>query len=828
MKLPLPLKNSLQSCLIGLVYLITQSSSFGEITPAQVQFFETKIRPVLADACYECHSKESGKSKGGLTLDTKVGLRLGGNTGPGLVPFKPRESILMDAMLWRDNDLEMPPEQKLPTHVLNDFRKWIEMGAPDPRDGGIPKVVNSEIDIEEGRKFWSFQKPQKTVAPRVNDPEWGRTDVDRFIYAKLQAHGMTPAKVANPSDLVRRISYDLAGLPPTLEYVSWFQSAWERDPEQAISVLVDRLMASPQFGERWGKHWLDVARFAESNGKQSNHSYPQAWRYRDYVIDAFNSDKPYNWFIAEQLAGDLLGGKSLEEKKERMVATGFLAIGPKDLALKNERQLAMEIVDDQINATMLAFQGLTVACARCHDHKTDPIPTADYYSLAGIFLSSKTYYGTAGSGGRFNVGELLDLPLISESMEMVSDSEKERLQGRLAEVNEGLRKFRADKAARKREGGDGPTRQKAPKNLRMSKVKLENQLEAIGSDGVRKDKGMGVLEQATMVNSRVLIRGEVESPAQEVQRGVLQVMNHLPVQVPENQSGRLQLAQWIASENNPLTARVVVNRVWAKLFGQGIVPSTENFGNTGQPPSHPELLDHLALEFMEEGWSIKTLVRKLMLTRAYRMSTDYNQQYYSHDPENVYLWRATPRRLDGEEIRDSILAVSGNLDYQRPNGSIISELGDAELGGKASARILGRIPEIRSVYLPVVRENVEELVRLFDGADASEIVGHRTSSNVASQALYMMNNDFILKQSRIFAEDLVSKYETPKDRLNNGFIRAFGRLPTSGEFRATSQFYNQFHSSLLKETQSQEEADKKFWNAFCQGLLSSAEFRYLN
>ena len=587
-------------------------------------------------------------------------------------------------------------------------------------------------------------------------------------------------------------------------------------------------MASPQFGERWGKHWLDVARFAESNGKQSNHSYPEAWRYRDYVIDAFNSDKPYNWFIAEQLAGDLLGGQSLEEQKERIVATGFLAIGPKDLALKNQRQLAMEIVDDQINATMSAFQGLAVACARCHDHKTDPIPTADYYSLAGIFLSSKTYYGTAGSGGRFNVGELLDLPHADHVKEVVSESEKEQLQSRLSQVNEGLRKFRAEKNARKREGGEETNRQRAPKNLRMSKVKLENQLEAIGTDGIRKAKGMGVLEQSTMVNSKILVRGEVDSPAQEVQRGVLQVMNHFPVQVPKDQSGRLQLAQWIASPNNPLTARVVVNRVWAKLFGQGIVPSTENFGNTGQPPSHPELLDHLAVEFMEEGWSNKTLIRKLMLTRAYRMSTDYNQQHYSIDPENVYLWRATPRRLDGEEIRDSILAVSGNLNYRRPEGSKISEIGDAELGGKSSARLLGRVQGIRSVYLPVVRENVEELIRLFDGADANEIVGHRTTSNVASQALYMMNNDYILNQSKVFAEDLISKYDSPKDRLNNGFIRAFGRLPSSGEFRATSQFYNRFHSSVLKESQSKEDADRRFCNAFCQGLFSSAEFRYLN
>ena len=811
-------------CLLGASLLNAE-----EIPQEQLAFFEAKIRPVLVDACYECHSKEAGKSKGGLNVDSKVGLELGGGSGQGIVPFKPDESVLMDAILWRDKDLEMPPEQKLPANVIEDFRKWIEMGAPDPR-GGQVQAVETEIDIEAGRQFWSFQKPRKSEPPRVSVTEWGKADVDRFVYAKLKEKGMAPAGLAKPGDLVRRLSYDLVGLPPTVEYVNWFEGAWKANPEKAVATLVDKLMATPQFGERWGRHWLDVARFAESAGKLINQAFPEAWRYRDYVIDSFNKDKPYNRFIAEQLAGDLLNLKTPEERQEAFIATAFLAVGPKDLILKSRQQLEMEIIDDQINATMLAFQGLTVTCARCHDHKTDPIPTADYYSLAGIFLSSNTHYSTSNLKGR-SKAELAVLPMQSSQRKTIPAEEIEEKKKRLAEINTALRAFKTGKKDRQKEENRDPdipvSRQKNPRNLRVEKMKIEKLLESMESGGVVREMAMAVLEGPEPVEANILVLGELDSPAQKVPRGFLQVMDHYPKKVPEGQSGRLQLAQWIASPDNPLTARVAVNRVWAKLFGQGLVQSTENFGATGRPPTHPELLDHLAVQFMEEGWSVKQLIRKLVRTRAYQMSTGFNQANYDRDPENEFLWRATPKRLDGEALRDSILAVSGQLDFERPYGSAVRDFGVGELGKRSSPNLNANSPPIRSVYLPAVRDKGDELVGEFDGADSNKVVGQRDATNVAGQGLYMLNNAFVLQQAEAFAK-VLHQYTDPKQKLEQAFLRAFGRLPTKGEHRAAGTFYNQFHPTALKENGSQAEAEKQFWTAFCQGLFCSAEFRYLN
>lgn len=821
------------------VSLLTSSATSRSDIPAdQLDFFEKKIRPVLVDSCYECHSKESGRDKGGLVLDTRVGLRQGGSQGAGVVPFKPDESVLMKAITWSDSDLEMPPEQKLPAHVIADFRKWIVMGAPDPRDGGTPKVVNTEIDIEVGRKFWSFQKPQPSAPPAVDDAEWAKTDVDKFVFAKLREKGMKPAGVAESTDLLRRLSYDLTGLPPTAAMAGAFQADWERNPESAIASLADKLLGSPQFGERWGRHWLDVARFSESNGKSSNSSYPYAWRYRNYVIDAFNSDKPYDQFIEEQLAGDIRRTKSLEERQEGYVATGFLAMGPKDLSQKNRVQFQMDVVDDQINTTMLAFQGLTVACARCHDHKFDPIPTADYYALAGIFMSTKTFYGVPKS--KYNSGTVLDLPIVRQTTKRFSAAEIAKLKARMAELKSSLGKMHQDKKARMkavqkaRDSGDpsmsgmkANTRSKAKKRSNAELDEIRALLDTVGQDGLQKDKAMAVLDQSELVHANVLVRGEVDSPAQQIRRGFLQVMNHSQVSVPENRSGRLELAQWITSRDNPLTARVAVNRVWAKLFGEGLVSTTENFGKTGLPPTHPKLLDHLALQFMTDGWSMKTLVRRLVLTRAYRMSTDFNPANYEIDPDNKLLWRATSRRLDGEAIRDSILAVSGQLDLKRP-ASAMMEFGDGELSGKGVPNLTLNTPPYRSIYVPVVREKAEQLIELFDGADANLVTGHRKTSNVAGQALYMMNSEFILKHADAFAANLRQRHSSTKDRINNGFLSAFGRLPTANEFKASIEFYNRFQAAALRDSGSRTMADAMFLSAFCQGLFSSAEFRYLN
>ena len=398
-----------------------------ELSREQTAFFETKIRPVLVNSCYECHSKKTGQNEGGLTLDTKVGLRQGGNSGPGVVANKLDESWIWRAVSHGDSDLKMPPEAKLPDRVISDIKRWIEMGAPDPRDDGLPTVVTSSIDIEQGRKFWSFQRPQKTSPPSIGDEKWSRTAVDRFVRAKLDAEGITPSPPAEAATLLRRLYFDLIGLPPNPTDISRFQTAWKRNTQQAIENEVDGLLDSQHFGERWGRHWLDVARYAESNGKQSNQSYPFAWKYRDYVIDSFNNDKPFNRFVQEQIAGDLLAARTNAAKHEGIIATGFLAIGPKDLREKSTRQFTMDVVDEQIDATTQGILGLTVACSRCHDHKFDPIPTADYYALAGIFLSSKTYYGTFGGGHGRNASELIALPNSGHGGEKLT---RERLQPR--------------------------------------------------------------------------------------------------------------------------------------------------------------------------------------------------------------------------------------------------------------------------------------------------------------------------------------------------------------------------------------------------------------
>ena len=367
-----------------------RSAADRPVTPEQLAFFESKIRPVLVTSCYKCHSASSEKIKGGLLLDTREGIRKGGDTGAAVVPGNLEESVLIQAIRFQDDDIQMPPKQKLPDEVIADFERWVAMGAPDPRDGTVTAAAKG-IDIEEGRRFWAFQPPRKATPPKIEDEAWPRSETDRYLLAALEAKGLKPVGDADKYTLLRRIWFDLIGLPPTPEEVDTFV---KDESPTAFETVVDRLLAAPQFGERWGRHWLDVARFAESSGKQVNFNYPHAWRYRDYVIAAFNTDKPYNRFIKEQIAGDLLPAADLAQRAEQTIATGFLAVGAKSHVEPNPSQFQMDLADEQIDATSQAFLGLTVACARCHDHKFDPIPTRDYYAMAGIFRSTETCYGT--------------------------------------------------------------------------------------------------------------------------------------------------------------------------------------------------------------------------------------------------------------------------------------------------------------------------------------------------------------------------------------------------------------------------------------------------
>jgi len=797
-------------------------------TPEQTAFFESKIRPALSQYCYECHSSEE-KIKGGLVLDSREGLLQGGDSGPAIVPGDPDASLFFTAISWAERDTQMPPKNKMPAEVIEHFRSWIAMGAPDPRVKEAA-TVKSAIDLESGRQFWSFRTPQSPTVPQPKQADWARGAVDRFVLTAMEEKGLHPVTDAKPEALVRRLHFDLTGLPPSPEEVQAFVRAWKVDPDRALAVKTDALLASPHFGERWGRHWLDVARFAESTGKELNLLYPHAWRYRDYVIDSFNEDKPYDRFVLEQIAGDLLPIRSDQEFQENLIATGFLAIGTKGLNEQNSRQFALDVADEQIDTTFQAMQGLTVACARCHDHKTDPIPTADYYALAGIFLSTQTHYGTVSTGINRRTTELLLLPVPDATpVKTYTPQEIAGIKQRLADAQTQFAQVRADEARQRMTGEKGANNLGNLIRLRSQVGVLESLLNGIDEQGRSKTFAMGTQDKDKPVDVPVLIRGDLEKPAQIVPRGFLQVLQPATggQTVPSSSSGRLELARWLASAENPLTSRVMVNRIWQTLFGRGIVSSSDNFGKTGQAPSHPELLDHLAVRFVEEGWSVKSMIRELVLSRTYRLATTYDSANYASDPDNTFLWRATPRRLDAESVRDAMLVASGELDRNRPRGSIVTEMGDAALQLRFNPDIVNRPEKYRSVYLPIIRDQLPESLALFDGADPNMVTGARESTNVPGQALYLMNNPVVLQHAEAMAERLGVEASTPRDRAIRSFLICYGRPPTEEEIASCTTFFQRFIAEA-QESMDPEKARNLAFTSFCQGLFASAEFRFLN
>lgn len=817
------------------------NSTSGEFSPEQIDFFESKIRPALVKHCYQCHAMDSEKIKGGLVLDSRDGTLRGGDGGSALVPGSPEESLLFTAITYDDSSLEMPPKYKLDDEVIADFRDWIAMGAPDPRkeekngDQAIEKY-SSTIDVEKGREFWSYQKPEKSKLPAVSDPEWPRQELDHFVLATLDKNGMTPTADADPTTLVRRLFFDLIGLPPAPQQVRDFVDGWKVDPEGTLEKTVDGLLASDRFGERWGRHWLDVARYAESSGREANALFPYAWRYRDYVIDAFNADKPYDEFIQEQIAGDLLPSDSDSERAEHLVATGFLAIGTKGLNDQNNRQFRFDLVDEQIDTTTRAVLATTVACARCHDHKFDPIPMSDYYAMAGIFLSSDTWFGTAATAQNRHATELVSLPVVDPhpAIDPASLSELIDLQFRLDQTRDELNQQRTE-AAEARRSGDTDNAQR----ITLSTLRTRSQIGLIESQLGRYDESgqplalaMAVTDSEEPFDSQLLIRGEEDNTTSErVARGFVQVIQTNDEEpIGAGESGRLQLAHWMTSPENPLTARVMTNRVWHWLFGQGLVPTVDNFGTTGQAPTHPELLDQMAIRFIEKGWSVKDLIREFTLSRTYRQAATFNEDYFEKDPENQLLWRMAPRRLDAESFRDAILAVSGKLDLERPVGSPVAKAGDGFIGRTVrDQESLSVEQDFRSIYLPIVRDMVPESLALFDFADPSLMTGERENTTVPSQALYLMNSDFVTQNADAMARRLAEEWNLRGPQLSaTAFYLAYARPPTAEESRKTTAYIERFMETARKSGMEDREARVLALTTFCQSLLSSAEFRYLN
>ena len=834
----------------GLLFLSEGSLHAQKLTAKENAFFEKSIRPLLAKHCYKCHSKKAGKSKGGLYLDSQAGWMDGGDSGPAITAGSPAKSLLIKAISYKDKDIEMPPKEKLSDTEIAVLTRWVRMGAPDPRKGSKADkpVARSTIDIARGRQFWAFKKPVSPKIPATSNNSWALGSIDRFILESLDNKKLKPAEDADRATLIRRITFDLTGLPPSPEEINAFLK--DKSP-RAFETVVDRLLASKRFGERWGRHWLDIARYGESTGRTRNFPFTFAWRYRDYVIDSFNSDKPYDQFLKEQVAGDLLAKKNPDNKRDHLVATGFLAMGSKDLNERNREQYLMDNIDDQIDTTTRSVLALTVSCARCHDHKFDPIPTKDYYAIAGIFESTEILSGlnARGQKGGYKASD----KLIALSTRVKPDGEKisktelqlkkmqERMQQLRAEMRETQKALGAlNKKNNKKRGKDrtpaaeiASQRKEHQKRIQELKKEVQEVNKALnrkknrgGGSAPTGDYAMGVTDAPKAVNSRVRIRGEVSNKGSEISRGFIQVLSGKKrPHFSGNSSGRLQLASWLTSKENPLTARVMVNRVWHHLFGRGIVRTVDNFGETGERPSHPGLLDHLAVDFQEDGWSIKRLIRKMVLSRTYRMSSNYSEAHYAVDPGNEMLWRMRQKRLDAESLRDSMLAIGGELELSRPVGSPVMKLPIGEIG-KSIARAKKTLDgNYRSVYLPIMRSFVPQILQTFDFAEPSMVKGNRDVTTVPTQALYLMNNPFVHRQSKNLARILMEKDGlTNAERIELAYKLALSRAPTTFEAVRSLTYLKSFQDRQEKGSNP----DLNALASLCHALFSVAEFRYIN
>lgn len=837
---------------------------------AKIEFFEKKIRPILTDHCYHCHSADT-KPAGNLRVDDRNGLLTGGNTGPAVVPGNPSKSLLLKRVTLKDEKRRMPIEGKqLTEEQVADLTTWIKDGAAWPAVRIPTSLGKPKPEYEKLKKeHWAWQPLGSPKIPAVKNQEWVKDDIDRFVLARLEEKGLKPVGHADKTTLIRRVAFDLTGLPPTPSEIAAFL---KDDSPAAFEKVVDRLLASPAFGEQWGRHWLDVARYGESTGPSRNIPYPHAWKYRDYVINAVNADVPFNRFIQEQIAGDLLATESVAERDRLLTATGFLALGVKDVNQRFKVRFIMDNVDEQIDAVSRSVLGLTVSCARCHDHKFDPIPTTDYYALAGIFTSTDNCAGVRNKmgGGGLDYYDPSMLVKLATEPPPVPTQELEKLKGELDEAKKAWDAIRGTPEGLKIAENGFPTQ----RPFRLKYEKLQADYLALTDPAARGFAVHGARDAQKIGDTEIRIRGEAEKLGPVVPRGFLTAFE-VPntAKVNQSQSGRLELANWLTSEKNPLTPRVAVNRVWQHLFGQGLVSTVDNFGVMGAPPSHPELLDHLATRFIDNGWSVKKLVRNIVLTQTYQLGSDSVQSQKAIDPANRLLWRHSPRRLSAEEIRDATLVAAGKLDSKRPAGSPAQELKMIEMRDNGpEARTINDKADAnthRSIYLPLLRGVIPHSLEAFDPVEQTLVTGSRDATTVPGQALYVLNSTFIRLQSLNLAERLLKeKNATDDGRIESAYRLALGRTPTNKEIERAKAFIGEYESEyraveaatptekpkeLTKPVEAKkpkeqpanpDEADQTgepiveshihpkdartaAWLAFTQALFASAEFRYL-
>jgi len=782
------------------------------ITPEQEKFFEDRIRPVLADQCLKCHGADAAKVKGDLLLTSREGLLKGGaSKQPAVVPGEPDKSLLIRAIKYEHPDVKMPPKARLTPEQVEHFVAWVRMGAPDPRvAGAVSLAPKAPTPAEAAKSHWSFLPVKDAPAPQVKNGAWVRNDIDRFILAKLEQKNLPPAAPADKVTLLRRSTFDLTGLPPTPEQVDAFLA--DESPD-AFAKVVDGLLASPHYGERWGRHWLDVVRYADTAGDSSDYPVPQAHLYRNWVINAFNADKPYDQFLKEQIAGDLLPASGDDDRNQKLIATGYLATARR-FSVRPE-SLMHQTIEDTIDVVSKSTLGLTLGCSRCHDHKYDPLPQADYYALYGVFASTR--YPFAGSENDQYQKDFVPLAGHAET----ADKEAKEVAGKRAALEAELKQIR--EKFRDRDKLSGEERQR----LRDESRKKSRELGELVKRGVSVPTAYAVVDDDEPADAQIHQRGEPGRRGETVRRGFLQVLGGQKLPEGHKGSGRLELAGWITDRSNPLTARVMVNRIWQHHFGEGIVRTPSDFGARGQRPTHPELLDWLAVRFGESKYSVKAMHRLVMLSAAYQASSKADTALASADPNNELFGRFTRRRLEAEAIRDSVLAVSGDLDRAVTPGPHPFPPMKQWNFTQHNAFSAVYPTRQRSVYLMTQRIKKHPFLEVFDGADGNISTGQRTSSTTPIQALLMMNDPFVHEQAEKFAARLLSSAGDDAGKLELAYRLALSRKPTAEEITAATGYLKTARERLKSAGTAADQVDRAAFAGVARVLMASNEFVYV-
>ena len=829
---------------------IASAGETDPLTPGQAALFEQKVRPLLIERCYACHSAAK-KVNGGLRLDLRRGLMEGGDSGPAISPGKPEESLIIKAVRYQDTDLQMPPDGKLAAAELAVLEEWVRIGAPDPR-ADTAGNEKTDVDRAAARAHWAYQPLQQAAPPAVGDSQWPLGNVDRFVLAKLEASGLHPSLDADRYSWLRRVSFDLTGLPPTRNEIQGFI---DDDSPLAWEHVVDRLLASPDFGERSARPWLDLVGYADQIGSANNVPAEHAWRYRDYVIQAYRADKPFDEFIREQLAGDLLTARNIEERQSQLTATGFLVLGNVNIVESDKLIMQMDLVDQQIEKVGKTFLGMTLNCARCHDHKFDPITLRDYYGLAGIFSSAESTYkeqrGVWSSVTKSPLPETLDQftqreAALRENAKKVAAVHEQRVtaEARLKELAPLVKAARENPTAAAPGAKSLADLEKEQAELTKSLSTLEQQSWHLKYLEPSTPLAYCIKESARVADAQLQVRGNPHVLGPAVPRGFVEAVTHgSSPTIPADQSGRLQLANWLTGPASPLVARVTVNRIWQRLFGRGLVGSVDYFGVRGELPTHPELLDYLAGQFIRDGWSQKRLIRELVLSRTYRQraeADDSSQVAIKVDPENRLLWRMSPRRLDAEMLRDAVLAVSGELKPCKGGPALAPEfmenvggLNPTDVNPVSFSLSKFRVDQrsLRTIYRPVVRSSEQqgpaEVLNFFDFAQPARLAGDRATTSVAAQALYLLNGPLLKDAARRLATELLADTTLTTDdaRLSVLYMRALGRPPATEESIAAQEFVTNRDASTTG-TDSRSADSLAAWPRLIHALLTSNDFLF--